>query len=134
MNSPLWRSENKILPIVRQLWDDIAWDLGGLSYQDLEYRRVKNSYQLGRTLLHYTNKDYGVVIQTTHSKSTTHVVGLLPTEDENLYKGVSNQLRPSLRGLISVETIFAHLEPPTNTHSARYPFDGANLIAIPSVD
>ena len=60
-----------------------------------------------------------------------HTVGLLPTGEEDLFTLVSNQVPKSLQGVVSLQTIASRVVNHPDRYIAKYPFNNANITALP---
>lgn len=122
-------SKRQINPIIKKLFSATVEPLG-CDYDDIEFRRVKNAYNLRRLVASALNQECRVGVDIDiRLRDDTHTVGLRELEDKK-FELMSNQVPFGLK-VASLDEIFAFMYQPTDPHSTRYPFADANVVILP---
>lgn len=116
----------------------MVWELGELTCDDVEFYAVDTFKEFEYTVRHLVNRECRVVLDihlfNMPEDDGTHALGLLPSEHPDFFKLVSNHTPRFLQGLVTLETIFDNLSFHDEPPSVRYPFNDANITALPPID
>lgn len=124
------QSRRQINPFSKRLFASII-EPSGCDLYDVEFRRVRNSYNLGRLVHSALNQACRVSVDLNYGiKDESHTVGLIELEDGR-FELVSNHVPFGLK-VSSLDEIFPHLDQSKDQPSVRYPFMGSNVTILPA--
>lgn len=125
-------------PCYKEMITQIAWELGGLTCDEVEFYSVDTFREFSQTVKQLVKRECSVVIDVNESSGrndeSVHSLGLLPSENPNYFKLVSNHTPGRLRGFVTLEMIYDELAFPPESPTTLYPFAEANITALPPVD
>lgn len=106
--------------------------LGRLTCEDVTFKRANTSVGLKRIVNRLMLDECRVVVQVSQkSWYESHSVGLLHTPDKEHFVLVSTHIPKSMQGLVTLDQVASKLALPSDRHMSRYPFNDANVTALP---
>lgn len=114
----------------KEMFDHILRPLGGLSCEDVLFKRARTVLGFTRIVLSLLREDYQIAVDV-RTYGGTHTVGLLPTGDPEYFMLLSTYIPKRLEGPVTLSHVGSCLVQPTDPFIARYPFNDANITALP---
>lgn len=136
-NSLSGQDTRKANPMFKTMLERIAWELGELTFDDIEFERPQTYGQLRNIVGKLIRRDYRVAVDLRidgYPKDYAHPVGLIPTGDGETYKLVSNWVPKCLHGYVTLREVYEHLDMQPEEYRQRYPFNDTNLTALPPAE
>ena len=123
-------------PIMREMYNSILWDLEGLQCSNLEFRRAHTLKQFIRYVFQLLDQDCRVALDLdTDHDGSYHSVSLLPLEEGiDRFRLASTWIQRHLSGPQTLVDIFEIVAQDPEPPRVRYPFNDANITALPSED
>jgi hypothetical protein len=120
-------------PVYKDMLAEIAWNLGEVDFDNIEFERAETYRNLSRIVRKLVRHDYRVAIDiTTPNCEATecHAIGLVAVGDE-YYTARSTWIPRGLYGYFGLRDLFEIIEVPNDPPRLRYPFNDANITALP---
>lgn len=126
-------------PLLCDMFGAIAMDLGDLALSDFVFSRTRSLSEFTETVKKLIDQDYRVVVDVSTEGNErirggngyVHSIGLKPTTDEETFYLRSTWVPTEFGNEITLEELYAHLAQPTDRPGIKYPFNDANISALP---
>lgn len=121
-------------PAYKDMINWIVEDLGDLTCNDLIFTRAHTYGEFSRIIRKLIRQTFRVSVDIVSPGTTDgsfHTVGLIPTELNNEFKLVSNQIPAPLRGIVTLSEVYPYIAQPKEEFRPRYPFNDSNITALP---
>lgn len=123
------QSLRQVKPFSKKLFASIIEPLG-CDFEDVEFRRAKNAYNLQRLVKSVLSEGCRVSVDLDlRGKDESHPVGLLELVDGR-FELVSNHVPYCLK-VAKLEEVFPFMEQSKDPPSKRYPFSNSNVTILP---
>jgi hypothetical protein len=116
-------------PAFAVMLDLIFTDLGYTSWRDIEYRKASTQFVLKEVVDNFVRRDHAVILDIDWDNEV-HSVGLRP-QKEGVFTLVSTGLPRDLQGEVSYDDLYNHRHLTKDPCLMRYPFNDANITALP---
>lgn len=114
-----------------EAYDYLFANLGGLSCKDVDFRRANSVLGFKRIVNQLLRDGFDVVVDVAMGHEP-HAVGLVPLPEEGYFYLASTHLPKTLQGVVTLDHIGQRLHYPVDRHFDAYPFNDANITAIPA--
>lgn len=121
-------------PRYKDLIGQIAWELGGVDFDEVEFERANTYREFSIIVRKLLRHDYRVAIDLhldEYGYDIAHPVGLIPLEDGESFKVVSNWVPSFLRGAVTLREVFENIDFQPALYRQRFPFNDSNITALP---
>ncbi len=126
-----------INPRYKDLIGQIAWELGGIVFDDIEFERANTYREFSTIVRRLLRHEYRVTVDIhldEFGKDTAHPVGLIPLDDGESLKLVSTWVPSFLHGVVSLRDVFENIDFHAEPYRQRFPFNNANITGLPPYD
>ncbi len=127
------KNPHAINPTFKDLISEVAWELGEIEFGDIYFDRVNTYREFSTTVRKLLRREYRITVDIhldEFDKDTDHPVGLIPLSDD-AFKLVSTWVPHFLYGQVSLRDIFEYTAFSKEPYRQRYPFNDANITALP---
>lgn len=128
------QEKRKVNPQYKELIRQMAWELGEVEFDQVAFERADTYRAFSSTVRSLLRHEYRVSVDIQiegYGDRTAHPVGLIPVDDEGRFKVVSTWTPQLLRGVVTLRDIYDTIDFCVDPPSVRYPFNDANITALP---
>lgn len=128
------QEKRKINPLFKDLISQVAWELGEVEFDEIEFERVETYRQFSNTVRALLRHDFRVAVDIhldEYGKDSAHPVGLIPLDDDGHFRAVSTWKPCSLYGAVTLRDIYAQIDIHNEPPRILYPFNDTNITALP---